>query len=102
MKKYIFLMATLCFYSNYSYSFSGNDISRFQMNNHPLDQGFFYGYVNGVLESTFQNICIPKNVSDKQLGLVIQKYMQEHPEDLHQRAVEIIIKAVKNAWPCKK
>lgn len=102
MKKFAFLVSLLWFISNTSYARTGNAISQLQMSTHPLDQGFFYGYMNGVLESNIQKICIPNSVTDQQLALLIKKYMAEHPEELHLWAAEIILKSVNHAWPCQK
>lgn len=46
--------------------------------------------------------CLPDfGVSAKQLYLVVQKYLRDHPETLHKHFAEVIVLAVKAGFPCR-
>ena len=46
------------------------------------------------------NMCIPDDVIHKQLGLVVAKYLHDHPEKLNELDVVLIWNALSEAWPC--
>jgi hypothetical protein len=46
--------------------------------------------------------CAPADSTAEQLGLVTLKYLHEHPEELHKPASDLIVKAVRAAFPCPK
>jgi hypothetical protein len=69
--------------------------------------GFIEGTISGfglcALASTNKNpFCFPKGVTQGQTINVVLKYLDDHPEELHEPASILILKAVKTAWPCKK
>ena len=46
-------------------------------------------------------VCLPAAISDnRQLALVIIKYVREHPERLHEPRVLIAVNALQAAFPC--
>lgn len=47
-------------------------------------------------------ICYPANVSTDQLRLVVVKWLQDNPAELHLGAPEIVDKALRIAFPCPK
>jgi hypothetical protein len=68
-------------------------------------RGFFDGYTSGVTNTNIVlegKACIPQGVTNKNVYDVVRKYLVEHPEELHQPAPTLIIKAIQNAWPCKE
>jgi hypothetical protein len=44
--------------------------------------------------------CIPDGASPDQLARVMVKYLNEHPEKLHQGAIALVLPAFKKAFPC--
>jgi Rap1a immunity proteins len=68
-------------------------------------RGFFDGYTAGVENTNTVlevKVCIPQGVTNKNIYDVVRKYLVEHPEELHQPAPTLIMKAIQNAWPCKE
>jgi hypothetical protein len=44
--------------------------------------------------------CAPSEVEDGQAAKVVIKYIQDHPEEAHQRTFIIVLKSFANAFPC--
>lgn len=81
---------------------TGNSLRQKAISSNSYEQGFFLGYVVAVIESNVLKVCVPNEVTLGQSALVVKKYMEDHPEDLHRWADEVVLKAVNKAWPCKK
>ena len=45
--------------------------------------------------------CIPEGATTTQLGLVVTKYLDDHPANLNLDNVVLIVAALKDAWPCQ-
>ena len=70
------------------------------------------GYINGVLdtltmwnainEADFKIACFPDGVSPLQLIRVVVKYLNDHPEELHEAAIVLTFRAASTAFPCSK
>ena len=62
------------------------------------------GYVAGVFDAYYrtarQKDCTPDTVTLGQLQAVVEKYLNNHPEDWHFSANSLILNAVNEAWPC--
>jgi len=60
------------------------------------------GYVKGVVDS-FNDIAfkIPSGVTTGQLCSVVGKYIDDHPSEWNQEAADLVIKALKKAFPKK-
>jgi hypothetical protein len=67
-------------------------------------------YINGandshVLTQTLNKLdsfyCIPEKVTLGQTAKVVSKYLENHPEVLHERAVDHVFVALMRAFPCK-
>ena len=54
--------------------------------------GYIYGYFSFGLHS------VPNGVTVEQFRLVLVRYMNNHPQDLHLYASEIIVQAANDAW----
>ena len=71
----------------------------------PTPLTFFYmGYVEGVemsLDAT-NKICAPANVTQKEKALVVDKYLFDHPEKLHEPSFVNVLDALLKAYPCKR
>ncbi len=81
-------------------------------NHEEFSAGYCIGYVDGIDEMTNMiNItrepskrafCRPENATTRQIVRVVYKYLEDHPEELHEDAYFLAIKALQNAFPCKK
>jgi hypothetical protein len=47
-------------------------------------------------------VCLPKGVITEQGLKVLVKYMDDHPEKLHDRTAELAFRAFVKAWPCSR
>lgn len=70
--------------------------------------GFCIGYVTGIAEALNNKVnssptpfCIPSEVIFKQLVLIVTKYLNDNPAELHKTAISIIQAALRDAFPCK-
>ena len=70
-------------------------------------EGVSQGYISGVIDSARvllylspNKLCLPDGVKYPQIWAVVEKYVKDHPERLHQTAFELIMDAIKEAWPC--
>jgi hypothetical protein len=45
--------------------------------------------------------CIPSDVNAEQMGRVIAKFGDDHPEKLHEKTFLFAAEALKSAFPCK-
>ena len=67
-------------------------------------RGIIEGYTvaNAQLMSKHRKLCVPDEVKPRQEALVIHKYLQEHPEKLHEPEAILAIEALQKAFPCTK
>ena len=74
---------------------------------------FVDGVVQGVYEEVsltqtaanqepFLPFCLPEEAETGQLVKVVLKYIHNHPELAHQRTAALIVKALREAYSCKK
>ena len=62
---------------------------------------YHLGYMEGlIVGDNDRTICVPQGVTRKQFMLVVEKYLKEHPEDLHEPAYRLIDWALMEAFPC--
>jgi len=45
-------------------------------------------------------ICLPSGVPTAHLSLVVHEWLEKHPDRLHQQAANLVLTAVKQAFPC--
>lgn len=73
------------------------------------DETVCRAYVLGVIDSamTLQasgfstvSICTPGEVSGEQATAIVEKYLTEHPEELHTAASSLVLQAIGIAFPC--
>ncbi len=73
------------------------------------DFGSCMAYIAGIIDgSTVMGhgsskpylVCIPHDVTLGQLALVVKKYGDDHPENLHWPAVRFVNTALRAAFPC--
>ena len=62
------------------------------------------GYAEGVTAANKENvtICVPKGVGGRELRLVMDKYLKDHPERLHEKVSIVLGAAFAGAYPCQK
>jgi hypothetical protein len=46
--------------------------------------------------------CLPQGVTTGQALKVLVKYMDDHPEQLHEKTAWVAAKALHEAWPCAR
>ncbi len=63
-----------------------------------VDAAFFYQKLRGVKD----RICMPMGVKTDQVLDVACKYLEDHPENRHWIAADIVAESVAQAWPCPK
>ncbi len=59
------------------------------------------GRRQGMTEKIDLHGCIPSEVTPRQAVLVVLKYLNAHPEELHKMDTMLINSALRNAFPCK-
>jgi hypothetical protein len=57
------------------------------------------GYVGRILPPQFQ-ACVPPNSTSRQLARVVVKYMDAHPQRMHEDFKLLTLEAFHDAWPC--
>jgi hypothetical protein len=68
-----------------------------------MNMGMFAGYVRGV-EDSMQGyrFCIPPQATFGERAALIESYVQEHPDELHNGATTLIVQALQPAYPCSR
>ena len=65
---------------------------------------YLVGFVHGLTVQSYLSdrklTCIPDGVTPEQLRRVVVKWLEEHPENLHESAMGEVALALKNAFPC--
>jgi len=56
---------------------------------------------HAIMRAVPTNICIPQEVENPQLGEVLVKYLQDHPEKRHQEVDGLSLHAFAKAFPCR-
>ena len=78
--------------------------------------GFCHGFIEAVLDMNDLHLltarlngvqsgspmCIPDGVKMGQIVKIVMKFLDDHPEQLHLRARNIVLDSVAFAFPCKK
>jgi hypothetical protein len=63
---------------------------------------YMRGFVEGLWLDTAQKLCLPQGFTFGQARLITEKFMSEHPEELHMSAPAIIVRALNIAYACKR
>jgi len=67
------------------------------------DFAFCRGYVAALVEGVVVKRhpdCIPPMVNDLQFALLMRKYLNANPEDLHRPAVDVVPDAIERIFKC--
>jgi hypothetical protein len=69
-----------------------------------LVQGMYWSQELADFKNLGRATCLPEpqGVTGEQARLIVEKYMQDHPEQLHQSARSIAGTALVRAFPCNK
>ena len=69
-------------------------------------------YVKGVIEGVqvhaqpsqpgYSLLCMPDNLPGAQLTGVFGKYLEDHPEQRHEPALALVVRAMTAAFPCPR
>jgi len=60
---------------------------------------FLWKYTTPSLNQLY---CLPANATRNQFALVVSKYLHDHPEQLNEPDIALVLAAYENAWPCPK
>ena len=63
--------------------------------------GFCAGYIGGVIDTSHTLFCFPPEVTKKQIKNITIMYLRDHPKKLGLYAPNLVIKAMRVAFPCK-
>jgi len=63
------------------------------------DVAYFQGYVSGVASAARNELNTPEGVQVDQLCKIVFQYLNDNTNQLHKPASDLIIKALKNAFP---
>lgn len=65
--------------------------------------GVYTGYVLGVHDALDGiQICSPDGTTVNQIKVIVGKYLRAHPESWNQSAAALVIRALRQAYPCEK
>ena len=62
---------------------------------------FCAGYIAGVIDTNHALFCFPPEVTNRQIINITIIYLHDHPEKLDRHAPNLVIKALRAAFPCK-
>lgn len=93
----VYLLVSL----NASAAYTGNNLLQAFKENDPSSFNYSYalGYTNGA-SSSVQTACVPKGVTNGQVIMVVQRYLEQNPRILNFEASTLIFWAINDAWPC--
>lgn len=75
-----------------------------------LDEQYKFGYVMGAAEQIWVQdgsvkgkkvVCFPKGNTYDQMSKIVDHYLSEHPERLHEEMAGLLLTALTQAFPCK-
>jgi Rap1a immunity proteins len=62
------------------------------------------GYISGVVDAWLlagKPLCAPLKTSRSEAALIVDKHIDEHPEELHLSPAVLVLRAMNHAWLCK-
>jgi hypothetical protein len=103
------LAAVLCFAAPASASDQVDDEARTvtagchealkQAGRQTFETGMCLGILKG-LHYLSKDVCIPASTSLRQIGEVVARYFDSHPEKIRDDFQETALDAMRSAWPC--
>lgn len=77
-----------------------------QASAHPFFQGLCSGYIQGVADRggvlAPPDACMPVGVTAGQAKDVVTRFLETHPEVRHAHRLGLVLRALREAWPCPK
>jgi len=67
----------------------------------PFEIGTYEGYVTGVTDATVSMYSFDSTVTVRQICTVVARYLKQHPERWNEPASDLVISALKEAYPKK-
>ena len=77
---------------------TGNDLMQHCI---AAPDSFCAGYVGGVIDTSHAMFCFPSEVTKRQIINITIMYLRDHPKKLGLYAPNLVIKAMRAAFPCK-
>jgi hypothetical protein len=98
----LFIGSTSAEAAKFGVEITGSDLLELCENGDDYSDGLCLGFVIGVLDISFDTrlYCLEK-ATNKQIVMVIVKWMRANPEELHFPAKWIVAKALFNVFPCR-
>lgn len=62
---------------------------------------FCAGYIGGVIDTSHALFCFPSEVSKRKIINITIMYLRDHPEKLELYAPNLVIRAMRDAFPCR-
>ena len=84
---------------------SGNKLKTSCDSTETASAGICLGYALGVADATNREYCAPggeRGVTGGQILSVVKKYFSDNPSSLHQDANVLILRSLKEAFPCSR
>ncbi len=99
----LFMGSTSAEAAKFGVEITGTDLLELCENGDDYSDGLCLGFVIGVLDISFDTrlYCLEK-ATNKQIAMVIVKWMRANPEELHFPAKWIVAKALFNVFPCRE
>src|SRR5262245_31054242 len=69
-----------------------------------IQNPFRAGRCAGIIETlrfTGFRTCIPQETTNGQVGNVLLRYLDQHPQRLHENFKVLAVEALQRAWPCR-
>src|SRR5262249_29553323 len=66
-----------------------------------IEETFLVGYITGIADVVL-NMPIPPTVSRGQLADIVGKYLESHPEERHEAAAVVVVRALGRVFPLWK
>ena len=79
---------------------TGNELRRYTGGGH-FERGVSHGYIEGVFDARQGAFCPPPGITKGQAVDIVVNYLNGHPEILHHRADQIVVRAFRAVWPCE-
>ena len=110
MKKVVFILACLLIACPAKADFTGADLKSACTDNQDICDFWITSFLlrafgsQAIAQQGNLTVvsCPPAGTTPTQARLIVEKYMQDHPENLHLPAQDIVFAAAGLAFPCKK
>jgi hypothetical protein len=111
MKVFKLLILLTAFWTSSSFAMTGNELAEYcSKKEASFSSGICSGFIRGAIDGfatalafigNDQRYCLPSNTTNDQTRKVVEKYLNDNPQDLHMSADILTIVAMIRAFPCK-